>query len=140
MLPQGELSANPSGTFVFYKIWARMFPSRNSLDRDSHRFLQLHHSALTSCSEGIGETLLTLCDARAVLYMIMSQDNSRAGCSHKGSSLQTLPARLVLYNIWARMFLFQNSLDRDSHRLYAVASFCPGEWLRGDWRGSVVIV
>ncbi len=38
------------------------------------------------------------------------------------------------------MFLFQNSLDRDSHRLYEVASFCPDEWLRGDWRGSVVIV
>ena len=93
-----------------------MFPSRNSLDRDSHRFLQLHHSALTSGSNGIGEALLSLCDARSVLYMIMSQDNFRAGYSHKGSSLQTLPVRLVLYKIWARMFPSRNSLDRDSHR------------------------
>ncbi len=54
---------------VFYTLWARMFPSRNSLDRDSHRF-QLHHSALTSGSEGIGEVLLSLCDARSVLYLI----------------------------------------------------------------------
>ncbi len=38
------------------------------------------------------------------------------------------------------MFLFWNPLDRDSHRLHSVASFCPEEWLRGDRRGSVVIV
>ena len=34
-------------------------------------FLQLHHSALTSGSDGIGEVLLSLCDARSVVCSII---------------------------------------------------------------------
>ena len=72
---------------------------------------------------------------------LVRQDNSKAGCSHQGSSLQTLPVRLVVfYKLWARMFLSRSSLDRDSHRFFAVASFCPDEWLRGDMARLSVIV
>ena len=59
---------------------------------------------------------------------------------HKGSPLQTFLGRVLFHKIWARMFPSRNSRDRVSNCFFAAASFCLDEWLRWDWRGSVVIV